>query len=59
MDPVFRTSEVPYTVIRRLEELPSEFHKGGTQFGKIDWRSTLEVNLVMQTTYNITVAVCE
>ena len=35
-----------------------EFHKGGAQFGKIDWRQTLELNLVMQTTYTVFVAIC-
>lgn len=46
-------------VLRRDSDLlPPEYVIGGARYSEIDWRRTLELNLVSQSSYLLTLAVC-
>eukprot|EP00210_Caulerpa_lentillifera_P000237 g230.t2 len=54
-----RSQKKPYMVLRRDSDvLPAEFVIDGERYSEIDWRRTLELNLVLQSSYSLTVAIC-
>ena len=51
--------EGPYLVRRREKSgMQADIIYGGELYSKIDWRSSFCLNIVMQSQYSLTVAVC-
>ena len=46
-------------VRRRGKQLPSELAMGTPGSERIDWHASVMLNLVMQTSYQLTVAACK
>ena len=52
-------AEVPYLVRRKTKALPVDLQEGGDKAPQIDWKRSVLLNLVTQTTYSLTVSACQ
>ncbi|KAL0045379.1 hypothetical protein WJX82_005344 [Trebouxia sp. C0006] len=52
-------AEVPYLVRRKTKALPVDLQEGGDKAHQIDWKRSVLLNLVTQTTYSLTVSACQ
>lgn len=52
-------AEVPYLVRRKTKALPVDLQDGGDKAHQIDWKRSVLLNLVTQTTYSLTVSACQ
>ncbi|KAG2450433.1 hypothetical protein HYH02_004935 [Chlamydomonas schloesseri] len=54
------TGTAPVTLRRNVSaSLPPELRPGGRDFGTVDWAASVQLNLVVQATYVLTVVQCE
>ncbi|DBA75282.1 hypothetical protein WJX77_005189 [Trebouxia sp. C0004] len=52
-------AEVLYLVRRKTKALPVDLREGGDKAHQIDWKRSVLLNLVTQTTYSLTVSACQ
>ena len=52
-------AEVPYLVRRKTKALPVDLQEGGDKAHQMDWKRSVLLNLVTQTTYSLTVSACQ
>jgi len=52
-------AEVPYLVRRKTKALPVDLQEAGDKAHQIDWKRSVLLNLVTQTTYSLTVSACQ
>ena len=48
----------PYCVRRKSKVLPAELQAAGEKAHQVDWKRSVLLNLVTQTTYSLTVSAC-
>lgn len=51
-------TDLPYLVRRKAKALPGDLQQGGDKAHQIDWKGSVLLNLVTQTTYSLTVSAC-
>lgn len=51
-------AETPYFVRRKSKVLPAELQTAGEKAHQVDWKRSVLLNLVTQTTYSLTVSAC-
>lgn len=51
-------AETPYFVRRKSKFLPAELQAAGEKAHQVDWKRSVLLNLVTQTTYSLTVSAC-
>ena len=51
-------AETPYFVRRKSKVLPPELQTAGEKAHQVDWKRSVLLNLVTQTTYSLTVSAC-
>ena len=51
-------AETPYFVRRKSKVLPVELQAAGEKAHQVDWKRSVLLNLVTQTTYSLTVSAC-
>lgn len=51
-------AETPYFVRRKSKVLPTELQTAGEKAHQVDWKRSVLLNLVTQTTYSLTVSAC-
>ena len=51
-------AETPYFVQRKSKVLPTELQTAGEKAHQVDWKRSVLLNLVTQTTYSLTVSAC-
>lgn len=51
-------AETPYFVRRKSKALPTELQTAGEKARQVDWKRSVLLNLVTQTTYSLTVSAC-
>lgn len=51
-------AETPYFVRRKSKTLPAELQAAGEKAHQVDWKRSVLLNLVTQTTYSLTVSAC-
>lgn len=52
-------AELPYLVRRKTNTLPVDLQEKGERAHQIDWKRSVLLNLVTQTTYSLTVCACQ
>ena len=52
-------TDPPYLVRRKAKALPVDLQEHGDKAHQIDWKSSVLLNLVTQTSYILTVAACQ
>ncbi len=58
--PALTAGMAPVTLRRNVSStLPPELRPGGRDFGTVDWAASVQLNLVVQATYVLTVVQCE
>ncbi|KAG2441015.1 hypothetical protein HXX76_003868 [Chlamydomonas incerta] len=58
--PALAAGTAPVTLRRNVaSSLPPELRPGGRDFGAVDWAGSVQLNLVVQATYVLTVVLCE
>ena len=51
-------ADTPYFVRRKSKVLPAELQMAGEKAHQVDWKRSILLNLVTQTTYSLTVSAC-
>lgn len=58
-EPACLQLETPYLVRRKSKALPAEFQEAGDKAHQVDWKRSVLLNVVTQTTYSLTVSACK